>query len=87
LLLKELPKAGFDRLSHADGAFYLYADVSAMTNDSQAFCGKILDHTGVALTPGIDFDPARGNRYVRFSFAGPNAEMTEAATRLIGWRR
>lgn len=87
LLVKELPKAGFDKLSHADGAFYLYADVSHMTNDSEEFCRKCLAETGVAFTPGVDFDPERGNRYVRFSFAGPHEEMVEAAKRLIDWKR
>ena len=87
LLLAELPKAGFDRLAHADGAFYLYADVGAMTNDSAEFCRRMLAETGVAATPGLDFDPARGNRFVRFSFAGATADMAEAARRLIAWRR
>jgi aspartate/methionine/tyrosine aminotransferase len=87
LLLEELPKAGFDRLAAAEGAFYLYADVSALTNDSEAFCQRILAETGVAITPGMDFDPARGNRSLRFSFAGAEADMAEAARRLKVWRR
>jgi aspartate/methionine/tyrosine aminotransferase len=85
LLLAELPKAGFDRLAPADGAFYLYADVSPLTDDSEAFCRRMLAETGVATTPGIDFDPARGHRFLRFSFAGPEADMAEAAARLKGW--
>lgn len=85
LLLRELPKAGFDRLAPADGAFYLYADVSRLTNDSQDFCRRMLAETGVAITPGIDFDPERGHRFVRFSFAGPEAEMGQAADRLAVW--
>ncbi len=85
LLLEELPKAGFDRLASADGAFYLYADVALMTNDSQDFCRRMLAETGVATTPGIDFDPGRGNRFVRFSFAGTTEDMAEAARRLIAW--
>ncbi len=85
LLLAELPKAGFDRLAPADGAFYLYADVTHRTNDSDAFCKRMLVETGVATTPGIDFDPGRGHRYVRFSFAGARAEMAEAARRLRRW--
>ena len=87
LLLDELPKAGFDRLAHADGAFYLYADVGRMTNDSDGFCKQMLAETGVAATPGIDFDPEHGNRFVRFSFAGPTDDMAEAARRLMAWRR
>ena len=87
LLLELLPKAGFDKLSHAEGAFYLYADVSHLTNDSEEFCRKCLAETGVAITPGVDFDPERGNHYVRFSFAGPFDDMAEAGRRLIDWKR
>lgn len=86
LLLKELPQAGFDRLAPADGAFYIYADVTERTNDSEAFCRRMLAETGVAATPGVDFDPARGNRFVRFSFAGPEAEIAESLKRLRAWR-
>ena len=85
ILLRELPKAGFDRLAPADGAFYIYADVSRLTNDSVTFCKRMLDETGIAATPGIDFDPPRGHHYVRFSFAGSTAEMEEAARRLKDW--
>jgi len=87
LLLKELPKAGFGDLAAAEGAFYLYADVTRMTNDSEALCRQILAETGVAATPGVDFDPERGNRFVRFSFAGSYADISEAARRLLAWRR
>ena len=86
LLLKDLPQAGFDKLAPADGAFYLYADITHLTNDSDAFCKRMLAETGVATTPGIDFDPERGNRFVRFSFAGPEAEIAEAVERLRAWR-
>ncbi len=87
LLLDRLPKAGFDKLSNPDGAFYLYADVSEMTNDSVDFCRRILDEAGVAVTPGIDFDPQRGNRYIRFSFAESYDVIDRAADRLINWKR
>ena len=87
LLLEELPKAGFDRLAPADGAFYLYADVAHLTNDSLAFCARMLAETGVAATPGTDFDQSRGNAFLRFSFAGSTEDMAEAARRLKGWRR
>ncbi len=85
LLLGELPQAGFDRLAPADGAFYLYAEVTHLTNDSEAFCRRMLAEIGVAAAPGVDFDPQRGNRSLRFSFAGPEAEMAEAARRLKAW--
>jgi aspartate/methionine/tyrosine aminotransferase len=84
-LLTELPKAGFDRLAPADGAFYIYADVAHLTDDSEAFCRRMLAETGVAATPGVDFDPARGHHFVRFSFAGPPADIAEAARRLQSW--
>jgi aspartate/methionine/tyrosine aminotransferase len=85
LLLGELPQAGFDRLAPADGAFYLYAEIAHLTNDSEAFCRRMLAETGVAAAPGVDFDPERGHRTLRFSFAGPEAEIAEAARRLKAW--
>ena len=86
LLLDALPGAGFRDFAPADGAFYLYADVGHRTNDSEAFCRRMLAETGVAITPGVDFDPDRGSRTVRFSFAGATADMAEAARRLTAWR-
>ena len=83
LLLQELPKAGFERLAPSDGAFYIYADVGHVTNDSEAYCRALLARTGVAVTPGVDFDPQHGNRYVRFSFAGDTEEIARAAKALI----
>lgn len=85
LLLRELPKAGFDNLASADGAFYIYADVSKLTNDSVDYCSRMLAETGVAVTPGTDFDPSRGHQYLRFSFAGETETMSEAARRLGNW--
>jgi aspartate/methionine/tyrosine aminotransferase len=86
LLLDELPQAGLTRFAPADGAFYLYADVAHLTNDSPEFCRRMLREIGVACTPGIDFDPARGNATLRLSFAGATETMAEAARRLRGWR-
>lgn len=87
ILLAELPKAGFDRLAPADGAFYIYADVGHLTNDSTEFCRRMLAEAQVAATPGLDFDPYRGNTYVRFSFAGSEDDMTRAVERLGRWRK
>jgi aspartate/methionine/tyrosine aminotransferase len=87
MLLEKLPQAGFDHLASADGAFYIYADVSTLTNDSPEFCRRMLAETGVATTPGTDFDPGRGHRFLRFSFSGAEADMADAAQRLIDWRR
>jgi len=86
MLLQELPKAGFTELAPSDGAFYIYADVGRMTNDSEALCRRILDEVGVAVTPGVDFDPARGNRFVRFSFAESADEIANAVEALKAWR-
>jgi aspartate/methionine/tyrosine aminotransferase len=85
-LLEALPSAGFSRLSPAEGAFYLYADISERSNDSVAFCARMLAETGVAATPGVDFDRTRGNRFMRFSYCGPEADIREAAERLRNWR-
>jgi aspartate/methionine/tyrosine aminotransferase len=85
LLLNELPAAGLTEILPADGAFYLYADVRALTADSADFAKRMLREIGVAITPGIDFDPIRGDRFVRFSYAGPHAAMREAASRIKAW--
>jgi aspartate/methionine/tyrosine aminotransferase len=87
LLLEALPKAGFERFAPADGAFYLYADIAHLTNDSRDFCRRMLNEIGVACTPGVDFDPLRGHATLRLSFAGAPETMTEAARRLRSWRR
>ncbi|MDR3439357.1 aminotransferase class I/II-fold pyridoxal phosphate-dependent enzyme [Telmatospirillum sp.] len=87
ILLAELPSAGFERLAPADGAFYLYADVSRWTDNSLAFCRRMLEETGVACTPGVDFDPFEGHRHLRLSFAGATEDMIEAARRLKAWRK
>jgi aspartate/methionine/tyrosine aminotransferase len=85
-LLRALPEAGFPRLSAAEGAFYLWVDVGDRTDDSIAFCARMLAETSVAASPGVDFDHARGARFMRFSYCGPEADMREAAERLKGWR-
>jgi aspartate/methionine/tyrosine aminotransferase len=87
LLLKGLPEAGFTTFAPAEGAFYLYADVAHLTNDSRDFCKRMLQEAGVATTPGIDFDRARGAGTLRISFAGSMAEMEEAVRRLKAWKR
>jgi aspartate/methionine/tyrosine aminotransferase len=87
LLLEELPRAGFSKLAPADGGFYFYADVSDMTDDSVGFARRILHEAGVAVTPGIDFDPERGHRFLRFSYSGTTQQMAEAGRRLRAWRR
>ena len=84
-LLRGLPSIGLPRLAPADGAFYVYADVSDYSTDSLAFCAKLLADTGVAIAPGVDFDTVRGGAYVRLSFAGPSTDIDEALRRLGPW--
>jgi aspartate/methionine/tyrosine aminotransferase len=85
LLLEALPRAGIATLAPAEGAFYLYADVGHLTNDSAAWCTRMLAEIAVAATPGVDFDRTRGHRTVRFSFCGATGDMAEAAERLRVW--
>ena len=85
LLLEGLPRLGIDQLAPADGAFYVYADIGHLTDDSHAWCLRLLAETGVATAPGIDFDTARGNEFVRLSFAGSAEEITEGLDRLGRW--
>ena len=87
MLLEELPCAGFTTILPADGAFYLYADVSRFAPDSEALAKAMLREIGVAVTPGIDFDPVHGRNYLRFSYAGPEPAMREAARRITAWMR
>jgi aspartate/methionine/tyrosine aminotransferase len=85
LLLDGLPRLGLDRLAPADGAFYVYADVSHLTDDSMALCHRLLHDTGVATAPGVDFDTVEGGKFLRLSFAGAPSDITEALDRLEGW--
>ncbi len=85
LLLEGLPRAGLDRIAAADGAFYLWCDVGHLTNDSLEFCTRMLEGAGIAATPGVDFDRARGGRFLRFSYCGVEAGMAEVPVRLSRW--
>ncbi|HEY0435404.1 MAG TPA: aminotransferase class I/II-fold pyridoxal phosphate-dependent enzyme [Phenylobacterium sp.] len=85
LMLEALPALGLETFAPPDGAFYIYADVGALTGDSLAFCKQLLTDTGVATAPGVDFDPVDGPRFIRFSFAVSTAEIVEALSRLIPW--
>ncbi|MDR7126575.1 aminotransferase class I/II-fold pyridoxal phosphate-dependent enzyme [Pseudotabrizicola sp. 4114] len=82
LMLDGLPLAGFTRIAPPDGAFYVYADVSALTEDSLGFAREILHEAGVAVTPGLDFDPVRGRQSLRFSYARATADIVEGLARL-----
>jgi aspartate/methionine/tyrosine aminotransferase len=85
ILLDAFPALGLGRTHPADGAFYLYADVSALTNDAADFSRRMLAEAGVAATPGLDFDRLEGNHHMRFSFAGSESDCRDAVARLRGW--
>ncbi|KMM45239.1 aspartate aminotransferase [Cellulomonas sp. A375-1] len=87
LLLSRLPELGWTHVAPADGAFYLYGDVSASGLDSVTWCAGLLDEAGVALTPGTDFDPVDGSRYVRLSFASSVEVVRAAVDRIVAWQR
>ena len=82
LMLDGLPRAGFTRIAPPDGAFYIYADVGELTDDSRALCARILQEAGVSVTPGLDFDPRRGARTLRFSYAGSTEDIRAGLLRL-----
>ena len=85
LLLDTLPRLGITTLAPADGAFYVYADVSHLTDDSMDLVYRLLGDVGLAVAPGIDFDPVDGGRWIRLSFAGSRADVEEALRRLANW--
>jgi aspartate/methionine/tyrosine aminotransferase len=85
ILIEGLPRAGLTKFLPADGAFYLYADVSDFTSDSLKFAGQMLEQARVAATPGVDFDPVHGHRFIRFSYARSADEMREAVARISRW--
>ena len=87
LLLSRLPKLGFALAAPMDGAFYAFCDVSKLTNDSMAFARRMLAEAHVAATPGRDFDPLAGHRYMRFSYAGSHDDMAMAMDRIERWLR
>ena len=84
-MLAALPQMGLTNIAPPDGAFYIYADIGHLTNDSLTFCKRLLEDTGIASAPGIDFDPVDGNRFIRFSFAVSTAEVEDALGRLGPW--
>lgn len=87
LMLRALPPLGLGGIAPPDGAFYIYADIGHLTDDSLGFCEALLRDTGVAAAPGVDFDPVEGGRFIRFSFAVSTAEVEEALRRLEPWLR
>ena len=85
LLLRELPNVGITKFSSSDGAFYIYADVSHLTNNSEEFCRRLLNEVGVGIAPGSDFDRVRGISSIRISFAGDTDTISNAISRLTTW--
>jgi aspartate/methionine/tyrosine aminotransferase len=86
LVLDRLPDLGWARAAPADGAFYVYADISPTGLDSATWCRRLLDEAGVALTPGTDFDRVDGHDWVRLSFASSPEVVAEAMDRIIAWQ-
>lgn len=85
LLLEALPRLGLADIAPPDGAFYIYANIGHLTDDSLAFCKQLLTDTGVATAPGVDFDPVQGRHFIRLSFAVSTPEIEEALKRLTPW--
>jgi aspartate/methionine/tyrosine aminotransferase len=85
LLIGQLPRIGLPRFAPPDGAFYIYADVSHLTTDSTRFCSDMLEEIGVAVTPGVDFDRARGSSTLRISYAGSPEDVALGVERLGAW--
>jgi aspartate/methionine/tyrosine aminotransferase len=86
-LLDGLRALGLDRVAPADGAFYVYADIGHLSDDSMSWARRLLAETGVAVAPGVDFDTEAGHSFVRMSFAGQQTEIVEALERLERWIR
>jgi aspartate/methionine/tyrosine aminotransferase len=87
LLLGALPELGLQRIAPPDGAFYIYADIGHLTDDSIGFCSRLLEETGVATAPGVDFDPVDGHRFIRFSFAVSTDRIERAIELMVPWFR
>ncbi len=87
ILKTELPKAGFDKISNAKGAFYIYADVAHLTDDTEEFCSRMLSEAKVSTTPGVDFDVARGHSTIRICYADETKDIEEACRRLQQWQK
>jgi aspartate/methionine/tyrosine aminotransferase len=85
LMLETLPQLGFGDMAPPDGAFYIYTDISRYTHNSLDFCKRLLSDTGIATTPGIDFDPVNGHKFMRFSFPQSQAQVSDALERLSRW--
>jgi aspartate/methionine/tyrosine aminotransferase len=87
MLLGALEKAGFDTIAPAEGAFYLYARTAHLGLGSELFSRRLLAETGVAATPGTDFDPLDGQSWIRFSYAGSEADIVAASELLVSWSK
>jgi aspartate/methionine/tyrosine aminotransferase len=85
ILVEGLPQAGLDSFLPVDGAFYLYADITRFSTDSFAFATRMLEEAGVAATPGVDFDPSQGRRFLRLCYAGTPDDMRDAVERIGRW--
>ncbi len=86
ILLSELPKTGITDFTNAQGAFYIYANTSNLSDDSEELCARILNEARVSITPGTDFDLVRGKSFVRICYAGSQENIIEACKRLKNWK-
>jgi aspartate/methionine/tyrosine aminotransferase len=85
MFLKRLPELGFRTIQPIDGAFYAYADASALTNDTTEFAASLLEQAKVAITPGLDFDMRHGSQWVRLSFCGDMETLSRGFDRIGEW--
>ena len=84
-MLEGLPKLGFSKIAPPDGAFYIYTDISQFSDNSLEFCKKLLVDTGVATTPGLDFDPVNGHKHMRLSYPQDSQQVQLALDRISQW--
>ncbi|MEN8670643.1 MAG: pyridoxal phosphate-dependent aminotransferase [Ketobacter sp.] len=81
-LLEHLPELGISVPCRPQGAFYLYCDVSAITDNSFEFCQRLLHGCGVAVTPGLDFGAHQASRYIRIAYSASQERLQEAIDRI-----
>jgi aspartate/methionine/tyrosine aminotransferase len=87
IMMDKLKKAGFDRFTAPDGAFYMYVRIEHLHHDSKQFCMDLLNATYITSMPGTSFDPHQGHHYIRFAYSGSTDEISEALDRIIEWRK
>lgn len=84
-LVEALTNLGFKVLGTPKGAFYIYVDASPFTHNAMSFCQQVLQDCGIAITPGLDFDPQFGKQCIRFAYTCSIERLEEAMSRLKAW--